>query len=204
MGFQQQGLEHIFRQVLDAATYLENQGFRHRDITPFNILLESRLYEEGNLQWSGWDGKGEAMLIDLNMATPSSSCLRDLSTCGSLFVRDPTLDRRTQFDGSSEVYALGKTLLFALTGSSLFPPNPDFSDALVATLYDHKDPQLKTPASRRAAYHAELSQDLSEIHDQHYRRYIPLVRRALSLNRKKRFSSVREFADAFFALTNSV
>ncbi len=113
--------------AIDAAAYAHARGIVHRDIKPANILLGAF---------------GETLLIDWGLARElrNSSEHAPPSGGGSTRRRDPTSDTMTLLgeaygtpgfmapeqargepaERSSDVYALGATLYFVLTGSRLF------------------------------------------------------------------------------------
>lgn len=108
------------RAVYDAALAahaLHEAGIVHRDIRPANVLLE----EEG------------ARLSDLGLAQylHPGLTVSALGSLRSLEYVDPAVLRGSRVSRVSDVWSLGVTLHFALTGRGIYPDLPD-ADPLLA------------------------------------------------------------------------
>lgn len=99
------------------AHQLHEAGIVHRDIKPANILLE----ESG------------ARLSDLGLAQylHPGLTVSALGSLRSLAFVDPAVLRGTRVSRVSDVWSLGVTLHYALTGRGVYPTPPD-DDALLA------------------------------------------------------------------------
>jgi serine/threonine protein kinase len=101
-----------------AAHALHEAGIVHRDIKPANILL---------------DGQGGARLSDLGLAqylNPGIT-VSALGSLRSLEYLDPAVLRGGRASRASDIWSLGATLHFAVTGHGLYPDLTDM-DALLA------------------------------------------------------------------------
>jgi response regulator RpfG family c-di-GMP phosphodiesterase len=98
-------------QVADALTEAHRQGLVHRDIKPSNIILVPG---------------GVAKLLDFGVArlpTPQDRLTQDGARLGTVGYMAPEQARNPRdVDGRADVFGLGATLFFALTGRDPFPP----------------------------------------------------------------------------------
>ena len=123
-----------FVQVIDAVSYLHSQGIIHRDIKPSNIMIQ-----DGYL----------LKLMDLGVA--KSNAFYDAHLKGSVgsipFAAPEQLvpdDVEASVDNRSDIYSLGATLQFLLTGS--FPSDlSNLSESLMRVLLTatEKDPNKR-------------------------------------------------------------
>ncbi len=103
--------------IASALTLAHNEGILHRDVKPRNILL---------------DQAGTALLTDFGSARilSQSTMTETGGLVGTLAYAAPELLAGTRADARADVYALGLTLYFALTGrlpdqrSAHLPPTP--------------------------------------------------------------------------------
>jgi serine/threonine protein kinase len=113
----------IGQQVTAALAAAETRGLVHRDLKPANLMLVSPDGESTNT-----DRKDERFLvkiIDFGLAKALNAPLGPMSLTGDKFVGTPAFASPEQFEHSaldvrSDIYSLGETLWFALTGKTPF------------------------------------------------------------------------------------
>ena len=142
------------RQVALGLEYAHREGVIHRDIKPSNLLL---------------DNAGAVKILDLGLARFGSQlCGAEASAASQLTQRGSvfgTIDymapeqaaNASQADPRSDIYSLGCTLHFLLTGQPVFA-----GQSAVERLIAHRErsaPASPTPARRAAAGRAPLPQD---------------------------------------------
>jgi len=109
----------IAQQVTSALTAAEKHGLVHRDLKPANLMLVSP---------DGETGKNKKLLvkiIDFGLAKAVHSQIEAKSLTHDKFVGTPAFASPEQFEHSaldvrSDIYSLGETLWFALTGKTPF------------------------------------------------------------------------------------
>jgi serine/threonine protein kinase len=102
-GLKARDMAHIVERVAEGLDAAHARDIIHRDVKPANILF---------------DTSGEAFLSDFGLA---KSLNRSTGMTGALFVgtpeyMSPEQVRNERLDGRSDIYALGVTLFYALTG----------------------------------------------------------------------------------------
>lgn len=142
----------VIRQAAMGLGYAHERGIVHRDIKPGNLLL---------------DKEGVVRILDMGLArmTPSpgdeleGEAQADLTNTGSVMgtidymAPEQALDAKS-VDHRADVYALGCTLYFLLTG------NPPFrNDTVMRRLLAHRE----EPAPRISAYRPEAPPELDDI-----------------------------------------
>jgi serine/threonine-protein kinase len=108
----------IAQQVTSALTAAEKHGLVHRDLKPANLMLVSR-DDETN------DKKLLVKIIDFGLAKAVHTATDPKSLTHDRFVGTPAFASPEQFEHSaldvrSDIYSLGETLWFALTGKTPF------------------------------------------------------------------------------------
>ena len=135
----------IIREVAWALGYAHGRGVVHRDIKPDNILLER--------------GSGRAMVTDFGIARVASRATMSQQgeIIGTLQYMSPEqADAGATVDGRSDLYSLGATAFFALTGRTPFD-----APTAVALLAMH----LTEPAPPLAAVRTGIPPRLAEAVD---------------------------------------
>jgi serine/threonine-protein kinase len=94
----------IVREIAWALAYAHQQGVVHRDVKPENILIER--------------GSGRAMITDFGIAQVASSGVQTPAGTprGTIRYMSPEQSEGKPVDGRSDLYSLGLTAWFALTG----------------------------------------------------------------------------------------
>src|SRR4029077_20373075 len=127
----------IIRQVVKALEHAHEKGMVHRDIKPGNLLLRR---------------DGVVKLADLGLArrlddNTDTSITRAGTTVGTVDYMSPEQARDSKAaDTRSDIYSLGSTWYYMLTGQ---PPFPDGS--LTNKLRAHAEPPLPDPRSENPA-----------------------------------------------------
>jgi formylglycine-generating enzyme required for sulfatase activity len=155
----------LVAKVAMATHYLHLNGYLHRDIKPENILLregEPVLADMGLVK-NTYDDDGDASLTIAGRALGTPDYAAPELVKGDLEAMGPR----------SDVFGLGATLYFSLTGRAPRGPSPTIKEFLA---------QQVAPPTR---YRKDLDPALSD-----------LCRRALSLSPDLRFRSAQSFADA--------
>lgn len=155
----------IIREVAWALAYAHGRGVVHRDVKPDNILLER--------------GSGRAMVTDFGIArvVSRSTLSQQGEIVGTLQYMSPEqADPSAPLDGRSDIYALGVTAFYALTGRLPFQ-----SENAAALLAMH----LTEPAPPIASVRPELPAKVAEAVD-----------RCLAKGPDARFPSAEALADA--------
>ena len=129
----------IATQVSEALSAAHSAGFFHRDIKPSNIFLQSN---------------GQAKLLDFGLvrSVSSSSMTRAGSFMGTVdFVAPEQAGNPTMAGATSDIYSLGCTLIYLLTGQPPFPDDkyPSITAKIHAHLHEPptwtKKPSARTP-----------------------------------------------------------
>jgi serine/threonine protein kinase/Flp pilus assembly protein TadD len=110
----------IARQVTSALAAAEKRGLVHRDLKPANLMLVSPDGETSN------NKKLLVKIIDFGLAKAMHTQIDPKSLTHDRFVGTPAFASPEQFEHStldvrSDIYSLGETLWFALTGKTPFP-----------------------------------------------------------------------------------
>src|SRR5262245_12089115 len=109
----------IAQQVTSALAAAEEQGLVHRDLKPANLMLVSPDGKTSN------NKKLAVKIIDFGLAKAVHSQIDPKSLTHDRFVGTPAFASPEQFEHSaldvrSDIYSLGETLWFALTGKTPF------------------------------------------------------------------------------------
>ena len=114
----------IAQQVTSALAAAEQRGLVHRDLKPANLMLVSPDSETANTARK--DEKPLVKIIDFGLAKALNAETDPQSLTHDRFVGTPAFASPEQFEHStldvrSDIYSLGETLWFALTGKTPFP-----------------------------------------------------------------------------------
>jgi hypothetical protein len=155
--------------VLD---YLHRQGVVHRDIKPANILLDRKV------------GVPAAKLTDLGLARATSEdefrLTREGYTVGTVDYMAPEQARNSALaDTRSDIYSLGCTFFYVLTGQPPFPEG-----TLLERLYQHAE----APAPDVRQLNPAVPADLAAI-----------LQRMLAKRPEERFQTPAELLEALLA-----
>jgi serine/threonine protein kinase/Flp pilus assembly protein TadD len=112
----------IGQQVTSALTAAEKHGLVHRDLKPANLMLVS---SDGETAHVTNDKKLLVKIIDFGLAKAIHTQIDPKSLTHDRFVGTPAFASPEQFEHSaldvrSDIYSLGETLWFALTGKTPF------------------------------------------------------------------------------------
>ncbi len=161
--------------AIDAAAYAHAQGVIHRDIKPWNILLgpfgETLLIDWGIARDLAAAEVAAASTTD---APPDSGLTRVGSAVGTPGFMAPEQARGEAVDRRADVYSLGATLYFVLTGTLPFAG----SEATIAI----------------SLVAAGASPDLAKIPDEVPAELTAIVVKALAADRAKRYADASELA----------
>lgn len=167
----------VLTQSAEGLAYAHAQGVIHRDIKPSNILLDS---------------KGVARILDMGLAsqvaTPGlaeeDSSMTRLTQAGSLLGTvdfmspEQAVDAR-EIDHTSDIYSLGCTFYFLLTGTTLY--------------------QGATPMERLFAHRESPVPALADTIEGLPQQYDIVLRRMVAKKPADRFQSAQELLDALNA-----
>jgi predicted Ser/Thr protein kinase len=145
--FREAELKDVARQVLGLLVYLHKLGVLHRDIKPDNLIVRPG---------------GEIVLVDFGSARRLSGSRTHGSTLVGTFGYMPTEQLGGTVDATSDLYALGASLLHAATGkppsdllssdfSLLVPAGLPLRDLIAWLVQPRRD---RRPKSAEAALHA--------------------------------------------------
>jgi serine/threonine protein kinase len=124
----------IFSEVASALDHAHNQGLVHRDIKPSNILItphdHAKLLDLGLALWEGERGSDRSVIGGAGYVVGTMDYISPEQA------RDPT-----RVDARSDLYGLGCTLFFVLTGR---PPFPAGTSKEKIQRHLHDEPPLVT------------------------------------------------------------
>lgn len=183
----------VFSQVIDGVKHLvQEAGLYHRDVKPSNILV-----------------RGERDTIDVKITDFANAGKKDammqkyLPTAGGHMVMDPLLmgaftGKERAYDESSEIYAVGADMLFALTGKYLFEYDPDAGTAKTGTSGE----SLLDTAGRLdiKKHETALCSALKQL-PRGVQQYAALLQRCLTVDEAKRYKSICALASDFKELS---
>ena len=161
---------HIAQHIAAGLQHAHRKGLVHRDMKPANVLV---------------DEKGNAHILDFGLSLASKSVLGDEYSLSMIFGQDclgtadyiaPEQARDSfQVDRRADLYSLGATLYFMLTGQVLFPDKKGRSAKLEA----HWNEQPKPIRQLKPDVPVEVEQ---------------IVQKLLAKDPNQRYSTAREVA----------
>lgn len=178
--------KHIFSQAIDALRYLHvGGGMLHRDLKPSNILIgrQNDLVKVADFQLAGLASDMETKLLPTRGATGYThpdlinALLTGYPNCASI---------------SSEFYALGATIFYALAGKPLFDYKINLTDEGMPLAID--DEKFYIALEERGRKSVFIAPEEHELQLQHRVEQVPvnfreLLTNCLSLERR-RYSSL--------------
>jgi serine/threonine protein kinase len=185
----------VFENVIKAAIFLKGKKIYHRDISPSNILVRHR----------GDDL--ESRLTDMANAAALDEVSNDLMpTAGGRLVRDPLLG--TQFTGQpqaftdkSEIYAIGISLAYALTGKAPF--EYDFIEKKAVHTSEGVGNLLDSQGNLIHENHNRVLKNYLGQLKGRAKRFRSLLEKALTVNEGERFNTLEDFGYSFSSIASS-
>jgi len=184
------GLEfgQVFRDVLEAERYLiKDCGIYHRDLSKKNILVRR-------------NGRLKAKVADLaNACDVDSVNPKSMPTAGSVFNLDPTTfetfcGNTSYYREEAEIHAVGKNMLYALTGEEPIHYDPENGTAVDS---ETRKSLMKSEGRLDFDKHREtIRRSLKRIKGS-ARRYVPVIERALSLDEEQRYHDLNDLIKDF-------
>ncbi|XP_077874948.1 sperm motility kinase 2B-like [Ictidomys tridecemlineatus] len=105
-GMPQEEARRLFRQIVCALGHCHDKGIMHRDLKPANIMLDAR---------------GHVKLIDFGLSARFTAGQKLNDLWGTLAYIAPEIVLEQEYEGpSADIWSLGVTLYFMLTGSLPF------------------------------------------------------------------------------------
>jgi serine/threonine protein kinase len=111
-GLSEKECKYYISQVLEGLAAIQEQGIIHRDLTPQNLFLD-------------FSGKKGSKLPSVSIGDFGLSFYMDIYNpeklrCGTPSYMAPEVIQSTKYSMKSDVYTLGCTLFFMITGSHLY------------------------------------------------------------------------------------
>lgn len=159
----QREVAEIMQEIASAVHYIHERGIVHRDIKPSNIMIDSELHRP--------------MLLDFGLAVSSAeeaTLTREQSVVGTPAYMPPEQKLGKMVDSRSDIWALGATLFFLLTGHT---PNDTLSS------FPRSWTEFRPPRSPRS-YDRDVSPELDSI-----------CLAAMAVDPKDRYESARAMAE---------
>ncbi len=162
-------------EICRAMEYAHREGILHRDLTPRNVIVDKVTDQEDTEQ----EPELRVTLLDFGIAKNQNIQDSTLSSAGYFIgtatVASPEQARGEKIDRRSDIYSLGCTLYFTLTGKY-----PLEGDSMLETLHKQisEVPPSLSESNPGTAYPAKLEE---------------IVSRAIRKSRAERIQSMREF-----------
>ncbi len=180
--FSDKEIGSIFSQLVNAVKYLNSDaGIYHRDIKPSNVLIKG---EGKNLELRVTDFANSRKVEDVKKEGKKFD-----STEGGRDTLDPFLhfsEEPAQYDHKSEIYSIGATMYYAITGKHLFRSEPHERKAYLRE--GSKSILDKNKGTINEEYYEKiLKNELKRVPD----KYRFIIHRCVA-SRDKRYSSLSE------------
>jgi serine/threonine-protein kinase len=180
----QEACEYI-RQAALGLQYAHERNFIHRDVKPSNLLVS------GERALPGTDGKAHVKILDMGLVRSlveveedrsKSELTRDGTVVGTPDYMSPEQAKNSSaVDGRSDVYSLGCTLFYLITGK---PPFPDGS-----------------PIDKLLRHQLDPPPDLKKLRKEVPLGLVSLVNKTLKKKPEDRFQTAGELAQALSVYT---
>ncbi|MEZ6116400.1 MAG: serine/threonine-protein kinase [Pirellulaceae bacterium] len=142
----QLAIDDAIRIICQAATgldYMHGQGLVHRDVKPSNLMV---------------DLGGNVKLIDMGLSHAIHESTRRDCVFGTLDYLAPELSLAATADERSDIYSLGCTLYFLLTGQRVFPATSPMQSVIL-----HREARVPDIESLRPDVPCEIRQLLESM-----------------------------------------
>jgi serine/threonine protein kinase len=173
-------------EICRAMEYAHKEGILHRDLTPRNVIINQQTHTEDNEQASEF----KVTLLDFGIARNQNLQDSTLSSAGCFIgtatVASPEQARGEKIDRRSDIYSLGCTLYFTLTGKY-----PLEGETLLETLHKQisEVPPSLSESNFGTAYPAKLE---------------VIVSRAIRKSPAERIQSMREFESELLSVLSEI
>jgi Serine/threonine protein kinase len=146
----------IAQQVASALAAAEKRGLIHRDLKPANLMLVSR--DDAEQVWTLGSATPTVKIIDFGLAKALNAPVDPMRLTWGGFVGTPAFASPEQFEDAAldvrtDIYSLGVTLWFALTGNTIWRPHRGRDSSPAAVEYTSNG----TTQSRSCSASAEVT-----------------------------------------------
>ncbi|MBU1111664.1 MAG: protein kinase, partial [Nanoarchaeota archaeon] len=177
--------ETVFSQVIEGANYFINTcGMYHRDLKASNILVNDEL---------------EVRITDFANACKKNEVQKKyMPTAGGHWVSDPLVffnGSENEYRETSEIYAIGTEMFYALTGEHIFEYDADNGTGI--SCFTGESLLDKNGIVDRTRHNATLDYALKRLPWRIRRKYGEVIKKSLSLDDEVRYSKISELKKDF-------